>query len=96
MREKRRISVLPGDPGDCAGGRAKTDWLGRGNEAVRLFANEKDWRESLAVRPESQVEGEAADQRHDDIGNLGRYAGQIDDRQRLAVYGNPHQPAYGA
>src|SRR5215469_1706421 len=69
------FASLPGDAGDRPGGRAKTDRLGCGNIAMRLFADEEDWRQSLAVGPEGKIEGEPADQRYDDVGNLGRYAG---------------------
>src|SRR3546814_1492179 len=54
---------------------------------VRLLADQQD--RHLAFAPESDVERHAGDHRHDDVDDLGRDTGQVDDRDRLAVRRQP-------
>jgi len=69
--------------------RSKADALIGRDIAVCLLAYQKNRRHLPAIGPYGKVEKQAAGQRNDDIGYLGRNARQVHNGQRLSTHGDP-------
>ena len=78
--------ALLGDARDGLAGRAEADALVAGRIAMRLLAHEQQLHR--AVAPQAELERHAAEHGDHRIDHLGREAGKLHDRHRLAVGGS--------
>ena len=85
------LAAFLGDLGDGAFARLEAEMVGCRDVAMRFFAHQRQ--RHLALAPMGEVEGHARQHRDDDVDDLGRQAGQLDDGDRLVVDGHAEDAA---